>query len=73
MTPADHQADALRTIAAAVVRTRARTDRMGRLAAGDGEALLCDVEHALASLIVTGAVPRPHDAIDAPHGRIEPR
>lgn len=58
--------DALRTIAAATITARRQTTRMGTLYPGAGEALLVDVEHALSSLVVLGAVPTPRRPIGPP-------
>lgn len=60
-TPDEARSDALRGIAAAVVRARAQTDRMGRLRPEAGGDLLAECERHLSALIVVGAVPGPAD------------
>lgn len=60
-TAEEAQADALRGIAAAVVRARASTDHMGRLRPEAGGDLLAECERHLSALIVVGAVPAPAD------------
>lgn len=62
MTPAeqhitDAQGAALRAIATAAVTARSRWGTWGPRSVEDANRLLCDVEHALASLIALGAVP----------------
>lgn len=55
--PAEHRDRVIREIAALTVRARRQTDRMGRLSGDAATDYLCDVEHALASLVALGAVP----------------
>lgn len=59
--PEEARADALRGIAAAALRARARAGRMGQIPADAGTDLLLEVERQLSALIVLGAVPYPPD------------
>jgi hypothetical protein len=61
LTRTEAYEDAIRNIAAAVVRARSRATTMGQLRPADGGDLLAEAEHQLGALIAAGFVPGPPD------------